>query len=208
MEKDNITPEEKLLKIIESPDVQKRRIPVSAKIRSLSALPLKDWLNNFHLDKDSFKRFNLKLVNKIIAIVCILITIVWFFNFLSTSIKLSKRFKQVAIDQTISTQEEQARQKIDVNVEEATTQAKRRNMFTLLPSKEEAQAAVNIGLTLGNLKLVGILWSDNPQAMIENTKEQKTYFVSSGDKIGDVEVRKIFRDKVMVGKDAEEWELR
>lgn len=208
MAKDNITPEEKLLKIIENPNVEKRRVPVAAKIRSLGALPLKDWLDSFHLDKNSFKKFNLKLANKVIIIICAIITVVWVFNFLSTGIKLSKRFKQITMSGAVSTQEEQKAQKIDVGIEEATAQASRRNMFTLMPSKEEAQAAVDVGLTLGSLKLVGILWSDSPQAMIENTKEQKTYFVSKGDKIGDIDVRNILKDRVVVGKGTEEWDLR
>lgn len=208
MAKDNITPEEKLLKIIESPDVEKRRIPVAMRMKSMRVSSPKDWLNNFHLDKDSLKKFNLKLINKIIAAACALITFIWALNFLSTGIKLSKRFEQMTSVSGSSVQEGSKRPGIDINVDEAVTQVKRRNIFTLLPSKEEAQAAVNIGLTLGNLKLVGILWSDNPQAMIENTKEQKTYFVSKGDKIGDVEVRNILRDRVVVGRDTEEWDLR
>ena len=38
--------------------------------------------------------------------------------------------------------------------------------------------------------------------------EQKTYFVSAGDRIGGVVVNKIFRDKAVIGKDGQEWELR
>lgn len=208
MAKDNITPEERLLKIIENPNVEKRSLPIGVRIKSMSVSPLKDWLGSLRFDKDSFKKFNLKLVNKIIAVICILITLAWIFNFISTSVKLSGHFKKIASGEVTTGREEKLPPKIDINIDEALTQIKRRNMFTLLPSKEEAQASVNIGLTLGNLKLVGILWSDNPQAMIENTKEQKTYFVSKGDKIGDIEVRSILRDKVIVGKESEEWELR
>ncbi len=208
MAKDNITPEERLLKIIENPNVKIRPLPIGAKIKSFGAAPLKSWFGGFHIDKNDFKKFNLKLANKVIVIICVLITFIWLYNFINMGIKLEKRFKQITIDMVQAGQEEAKLPKIDVSIDEAVTEIKRRNMFTFLPSKEEAQAAVNIGLTLGNLKLVGILWSDNPQAMIENSKEQKTYFVSKGDRIGDIEIRNILRDKVIVGKAAEEWELR
>ncbi|MDP3790870.1 MAG: hypothetical protein Q8R38_02375 [Candidatus Omnitrophota bacterium] len=208
MAKDNLTPEEKLLKIIENPDVPKRDMSLAGKMKSINAAPLKSWFGRLHLDKSILKRINLRLINKIMAVACLIITLAWIFNFTATGIGLAKRFKQVISGQEASRQEEKILAKVDVNIEEALTQIKRRNMFTLLPSKAEAQASVDIGLTLGNLKLVGILWSDNPQAMIENSKEQKTYFVTKGDKIGDIEVRNILRDKVVVGRGAEEWELR
>ena len=208
MAKDNLTPEEKLLKIIENPNVEKRSPSVIGRMKAAGAAPLKDWLGIFHIDRDILKRFNLKLVNVVIAVVCLVITIVWIFNFAINGLGMSRRFDQIIAGPAAVEREEQKSQKTDVSIEEALTQVKRRNMFTLMPSKEEAQASVDIGLTLGNLKLVGILWSDNPQAMIENSKEQKTYFVSRGDKIGDIEVRDIMRDKVKIGKGAEEWELR
>lgn len=208
MAKNDITPEERLLKIIENPNVKIRPLPIGAKIKSLGRAPLKGLFAGFHIDKNDLKKFNLKLANKVIVIICVLITFVWLYNFINIGIKLEKRFKQITIDMVQPGQEEAKLPKIDVSIDEAVTEIKRRNIFTFLPSKEEAQAAVNIGLTLGNLKLVGILWSDNPQAMIENLKEQKTYFVSKGDRIGDIEIRNILRDKVIVGKGTEEWELR
>lgn len=208
MAKDNITPEERLLKIIENPNVKIRPLPIGAKIKSLGRAPLKSLFAGFHIDKNDFKKFNLKLANKVMVIICALITFIWLYNFINMGIKLAKRFRQITIDTVQTGQEEAKLPKIDVSIDEAATEIKRRNMFTFLPSKEEAQAAVNIGLTLGNLKLVGILWSDNPQAMIENSKEQKTYFVSKSDRIGDIEIRNILRDKVIVGKGTEEWELR
>ena len=49
-----------------------------------------------------------------------------------------------------------------------------------------------------SLKLVGISWSDNPDAIIEDTKDTKTFFVKIGQKIGDVKVQAIFKDKVVL----------
>lgn len=208
MAKDSLTPEEKLLKIIENPNIEKRSLPLSSKVRSLGAGTVKDLLARFHIDKNLFKKFNFRTINIIIAGICIIVTLVWLLSFIRSGMVLAGRFRQITADAGASVQESQKKPKIEVNIEEALAQVKKRNVFTLLPSKEQAQASVDIGLTLGNLKLVGILWSDNPQAMIENSKEQKTYFVSKGDKIGDIEVRSILRDKVIVGKGAEEWELR
>ncbi|MBN2119712.1 MAG: hypothetical protein JW734_01475 [Candidatus Omnitrophica bacterium] len=59
-----------------------------------------------------------------------------------------------------------------------------------------------------NLKLVGISWSDDPDAMIEDTKAQKTFFLKRGDFIGEVEVAGIFKDKVILRYQGQEKELK
>lgn len=208
MAKDDITPEERLLKIIENPNTQKRPVPLAAKVSSLGSGAIKDWLSGIRADKNLLKRINLSLINKTVAVICVIVTLIWIFDFARSGIAMAKRFKKVSSGEYPAASEESKRPKIDVTLDEAATQAKRRNVFTFLPTKEEEASAVNIGPTLSNFKLVGILWSDNPQAMIENSKEQRTYFVSKGDKIGDLDVKNILKDKVMLGKDDQEWELR
>ena len=58
------------------------------------------------------------------------------------------------------------------------------------------------------MKLVGIAWSDNPDAMIEDTKVKKTYFVKQGDIINGVRIERIFRDKVVLTYKGEKIELK
>ncbi len=208
MAKDDMTPEEKLLKIIENPTVQKARTPLASKVRSLNTESVKEWFSGLRADKNLLKRINLQAINKIIAVICVLVTLIWVFDFARSGIALSKRYKKISSGDYLDSPAEGKMPNINVTMDEAMTQLRGRNIFTFLPTKEEATAAVSVGPTLGNFKLVGILWSDNPQAMIENSKEQKTYFVSNGDKIGDLDVKKIMKDKVMLGKDDQEWELR
>lgn len=201
MAKDDITPEERLLKIIENPNTEKRPVPLAVKIRSLNPGSVKEWFSGLRADKNLLKQINLRAVNKIVAVIGALVTLIWIFDFGSGGIALAKRFKSISSGEYLASSEESKRPNIDVTIDEVAAQVKKRNIFTFLPTKEEAASAVSIGPTLSNFKLVGILWSDNPQAMIENSKEQKTYFVSNGDKIGELYVKKILRDKVMLGKD-------
>ncbi|MCX5665629.1 MAG: hypothetical protein NT036_01070 [Candidatus Omnitrophica bacterium] len=208
MAKDDMTPEERLLKIIENPNTEKRKESLAAKVRSFDPGSVKEWFSGIRMDKDILKKINLKAINKIIAVICALVTLIWIFDFGSGGISLAKRFKRISSGESLVLPDEGKRPKIDVAIDEAMTQARKRNVFTFVPTKEEAASAVSVGPTLSNFKLVGILWSDNPQAMIENSQEQRTYFVSKGDKIGDLDVRSVLRDKVMLGKDDQEWELR
>ncbi len=86
------------------------------------------------------------------------------------------------------------------------------NMFSGLSeaTAQEAQAQVqeDISAQLKNLKLVGIIWSDKPQAIIENTVENKTLLLNIGDQMDKVKIMKIYQDKVILGADGQEWELR
>ena len=59
-----------------------------------------------------------------------------------------------------------------------------------------------------SLSLVGISWSSNPDAIVEDKDKQKTYFVKRGQMIGNVKVEAIFKDKVVLSKDGQEFELR
>lgn len=208
MAKDKMTPEERLLKIIENPDTEKRSTPIVHRAGAIGIKGIKDWFNNIHFDKNSLKKLDLNLIARLIAVICIIITLVWIFDFSKTGLNLNKRFKQIASQKGPAGPDEVRPPDIDIGIDEMMSQANKRNIFTFIPTKEEAQAAVSVGPTLSNFKLVGILWSDNPQAMIENSKEQKTYLVGRADKIGDLDVKNILRDKVILGKEDQEWELR
>ena len=60
-----------------------------------------------------------------------------------------------------------------------------------------------------NLALVGISWSSNPDAIIEDKSKQRTYFVKRGQEVGDgVKVEAIFKDHVVVTFEDREYELR
>ena len=82
--------------------------------------------------------------------------------------------------------------------------------------KEEAPAAkpadnavVEPSEAIKNLALVGISWSANPDAIIEDKAHQRTFFVKRGQMVGeDVKVEAIFKDHVVVSHEDHEYELR
>jgi len=59
-----------------------------------------------------------------------------------------------------------------------------------------------------HLKLVGISMSDDPDAMIEDTQLQKTFFVKKGAMVGDLRVDNITKDKVVLRMGKEIFELK
>lgn len=60
-----------------------------------------------------------------------------------------------------------------------------------------------------NLSLVGISWSADPDVIIEDKSAQKTFFVKRGQMVGNgVKVEAVFKDKVVLSTDGQEFELR
>lgn len=59
-----------------------------------------------------------------------------------------------------------------------------------------------------DLKLVGISWSNDPDAMIEDKGRNRVYFLKKGEAIGKIRIVAIFKDKVVLSYEGEELELR
>jgi type II secretory pathway component PulC len=56
---------------------------------------------------------------------------------------------------------------------------------------------------------VGIAWSNDPDAMIEDTKTHRTFFLKKGQTIDEeIKVQAIFKDRVVLSYKGEEIELR
>ena len=80
------------------------------------------------------------------------------------------------------------------------------------PAQQSPSAATEVAGTaeaVQGLALVGISWSSNPDAIIEDKSKQRTYFVKRGQEAGDgVKVEAIFKDHVVVSYEDHEYELR
>jgi hypothetical protein len=75
--------------------------------------------------------------------------------------------------------------------------------------KPKENAVVETAQAIQNLALVGISWSSNPDAIIEDKAHQRTFFVKRGQMAGDdVKVEAIFKDHVVVSFEDKEYELR
>jgi hypothetical protein len=78
------------------------------------------------------------------------------------------------------------------------------------PSTPSQEAAVEErdSMVLSRYRLVGISWSDDPDAMIEKTDEQKTIFIKRGQQLDSLRVEAIYKDRVIVSFEGRELELR
>ena len=92
---------------------------------------------------------------------------------------------------------------------------KQRDIFNIVTKRsqqsrqqEQAPEVDEVVEKTKHLKLVGIAWSDSPDAMIEDTKVSRTFFVKRGDMISDVQVEEIYKDKVVLRYRSQTVELK
>jgi hypothetical protein len=90
-----------------------------------------------------------------------------------------------------------------------------RNIFVSAQPEpiEEEETAPEAGVPqedpFKDFALVGIAWSNDPEAMVEDTKLNKTFFMKRGQSMANgVRVVTIFKDKVILGYKDRESELR
>jgi len=208
MEKDKVTPEEKLLKIIENPETQK---PAAAAAPAPAPAGAKKAGGAFafggiKINKDLLKAVNLRAVNKAVIGLSIALTVFWIFDFIRTGQRLRLEMARVIASPEVFGEGAKKAPQAGFSIAEVVEQSRKRNIFSFLPPKAEAAAGQQ--QEISDLKIVGIIWSDNPQAMIESARDQKTYLLSAGEQLNEFTIKKIFRNKVVVAKEDREWELR
>ena len=85
---------------------------------------------------------------------------------------------------------------------------KERNIFANMGGQaaSKPQSGVNMDLTK-DISLVGIISGDDPQAVIEDKKSQKTYYLSKGQFIGEMQIEDIQEGKIIIKYRGENFEL-
>ena len=88
---------------------------------------------------------------------------------------------------------------------------RRRNVFAALKigrgEGTVAKRPIRLGELAADLSVSGIFFDQNPQAVIQDRGRNKTYFVTEGQYIDDILVKKIERGKVVLTYKGEEMEL-
>lgn len=223
-----VSPEKQLLKLIEnSKSKESGAAGYAIRHRGLSLFSIAAWTGRFSFFRESFAKWgfrslDIKAVNNILALCVFALAFYFISNFFAATVNLKKPvdFKIEGRDEVKygSVEEFKGFKKPASYYLE---NARQRNIFKIGAkgkAKEEAGAAETeakpgapssrIIEVSSNLKLVGISWSSDPDAMIEDAKALRTFFVKKGQMVGELRVEAIFKDKIVLSYDGEEIELK
>jgi hypothetical protein len=219
----SLTPEKQLLKIIETSKGNSLGMHAqSSRRHSMSWLNLGAWLGRISFLKGSFgkwsqdfslEQLDVKVTNRILGSLVTLLSLYFMANLFVSLINLNKlpRLESntpAAKIETVFPESSGLKKAASYYLDKV----RERDIFTMGAKKTEkpvdnTPSSKSLELA-ASLKLVGISWSSDPDAMIEDTKATKTYFVKRGEMVGDARVQAIFKDKVVLSLDKEEFELK
>jgi hypothetical protein len=218
-----LTPEKQLLKFIESPKLNKTGLQAQAIRRhSLSFLDFGAWLGRIAFLKLEFERWrkgfslaklDVKVANRFLGLMIAVLAVYFLSSFSLSIINLGKTPNletKVLEGKVASVSPDSSGFKKAVSY--YLDKVRERDIFTVGPKTDAklgkpAPSAKDLEVAQ-NFKLVGISWSNDPDAMIEDSKALKTFFVKRGEMVGEAKVQAIFKDKVILSYNGQEIELK
>jgi hypothetical protein len=224
-EKNSLTPEKELLNLIEKP-MSKRSLHVAAmKYHGLSLFSLAAIKGRFAFIKQrlrvyfaegSFRQLDIRVLNNTLKLCAVILMVYFIFNLFLSTVNLKKGLRPgMKIDKFPAVSSSQITSLLKT-ASYYLEKARERNIFnmgtTVAVSKSNTvgkEISQRIIEATGDLRLVGIAWSDDPDIMIEDTKNKRTYFLKKGQMIDNgVKLQAVFKDKVILQYQGEEVELK
>ena len=224
-ENESLTPEKQLLKLIENPKQASVRVE-SAKREGKKLFSFPALKGRFDFWKGlSVKRFfslknftrgakGLEQINVILKVLIVLMAIFTGYSVFVMAVGIKKAANLILTpDKALVDISEPplGMESISYYLEKM----KGRNIFTSphavqkTEDEEVAEGAPVVEDPAAECSLVGIAWSDDPEAMIEDKKLSKTFFIRRGQSMSNgLKVVTIFKDKVILSYRNKEYELR
>jgi hypothetical protein len=210
---DNFSPEERLLRLIRG-EVKKTIKKDEGKLFAFDVMPSKQSIQHSHISIFSKLRhlISFNLINHlflfILLILAIYLTIDFFINrpgnIERRIITMSGVGTTTALEVPQDVETEAERDKpISYYIQAISS----KNIFTADLETKQTQVSPTFVEMVSKLKLQGIISGFNPQAVIQDTESKKTYFLSPGEYIGEIELRQILPGKVKLGYYDQEMEL-
>jgi len=170
-------------------------------------LALKDWLIQL---KGGIDEPNLKLWNKALAFLAVVLFIYLSADFMLHRLDLKQFTKMLSGQKTRSFQ-----QNVTAEVRPFSyylEMVQRRDIFSAVKlrsaSDPEDETKKALAEMLKDLKLVGISWGSDPEVILEDSKANKTYFLKAGETVGTFKVDSIMKDKVVLESGGQKMELK
>ena len=214
------TSDERLLKIIEGGATEPKRKPsigMGQKKTLTELIPSA----KFNLNLKSIKelKFNLAGFNKGLIAVSLIVTFLFLYSILSgPNVSASNAAYFTAADAAAIAKIISSRGNAGALRKNVLSQDLKRNIFLAPGAKVSASTVsgevVNVSELIKDLKLVGIIWSAQPEVMIEDGKDARTYVLKKGEAFRNEQfrVKEVSRNsatlEVTNGDKKSEYELR
>lgn len=202
--KNNISPEEKLLRLIKGQKKNNTDIPLEKEL--IKTHPELEPAFNYSIRPPVFTAASL---HKIILVAFLFSGI----YFIGSLIYPFIGFKKISLPSIIEegfiepkTEPKQNIKPLDLYLEGI----KDSHIFAVRPESEPEKPTTSVSASadvIKDINLVGIISGENPQVVIEDKKTQKTYYINKGQFFGDFLVEDIQEGKVVLNYKGQKFEL-
>jgi len=209
--------DEKLLKLIEG-GADARKLPrVGIKVRTPAPRPAQPFKFNFKF------RFSISNLNKTLFIIGAVLTGVFIYRSIAGEKTINAELFLRVDDNPASSRKAGVKNEPEnLPLQDYLEALEKRNMFlpagTVRKAEETVEQATVSAAQLEDmakdLKMVGIIWSDDPEALIEDQSDKRTNLVKKGDTVGQKQfkVKEVRRNSVVLELEIDgkmrEYELR
>ena len=225
-ENESLTPEKQLLRLIENPKQASVRVENAKregkKWFSFPALKgrFDFWKNSsakqrFSLGKFTKSSYGVEQINFILKVLFVVVVIYTAYSIWEMARGIKKASHLILAPDKASAETVAPTFSLQ-NISYYMEKIKGRNVFSpaqlVKKAGEEKTAVVTPNAEenpIKDLTLVGIAWSDDPEAMIEDKKSGRTFFVKRGQTLANsFRIVAIFKDKAILNYEDKEYELR
>ncbi|MBI4313667.1 MAG: hypothetical protein HY594_02505 [Candidatus Omnitrophica bacterium] len=207
-----MTPEERLFRTIgEKPGGEQTPASAVSPISKLLLLIPRQWtrlLNASELRRWFMDR-PIQRINLILACLLSFLLVSLIFD-VATAPRRFRKFMEIPAGSTASLDQSPS-VSAGPSLEEYASVLSDRNVFQVPNAAGQSPASSPAAAVspVEGLKLVGIAWSDEPEAIINDIKANKTFFLKAGNRVGALTVREVTREAVILVTDSGEvHELR
>ncbi len=207
--KDNISPEEKLLRLIRGQ--KKIRIPVLAEGNLNTLVPVKIQGGVIHQKRVfKFEKYLPHLNTNTLILIGLAASSLYLLSAFAYPLFVIKKtifLQEKPLDKTIESKE--AIKKDEIKPYDFYTQGiKSKQIFGAASVQLTQESNVIVGANLiKDINLLGVISGDSAQAIIEDAKSQKTYYVTKGQMVGEFQVEDIGNGKIILNYNGQRFEL-
>lgn len=211
------TPEEKLLRLIKGKSKKEKssdlktheavggsRKPSKKRFLMSRKENILDGLARFFKNKD------LGEINKILVYTAFILILFLFCDFVYGVVKPKKTYLK-SLEKKVIKPPAGEPSKTEIKKKKAsyyTSGMAKRNIFKPLAEKKKEGGRIALPSELiANFSLAGVIFDENPQAIIEDKRASKSYMLYAGDNIGEVKVKEVKEDRVILEYLGEDFEL-
>ncbi|MFH1621953.1 MAG: type II secretion system protein N [Candidatus Omnitrophota bacterium] len=206
--KDEISPEEKLLNLIRRSDKKssKQKSLEHKVVLKSDAHPktsASSVINNQSIPRDKrgfftgIKFFNFVLINRSILLAVFILSALLFIDSFLRYPNFSKFSIPIKNNLKIAATKDKAKP-----YEYYSQEISKRTLFNIKSPEFRAERVIPAGQTfkelIRELQLLGVVFGDNLQVIIEDKRLQKTYFLYPGDYLGEIKVEEVYPDRVIL----------